>query len=342
MRRMLIRADASLSMGTGHVMRCLALAQAWQDAGGDAALNSQELPAALRDRLEKEGVTVVQSGSTPGSAQDAIRLGTQAAEMAAQWIVVDGDQFDTHFLQTLRDSGNRVLLIDDLAARPGFPVDLLVNPNFGAHAEDYSAKQVGSRVLAGPAYALLRREFRRRWATKVCEQTKRILVTLGGSDPEQLTPRIVDALADSSDLEVTVVAGGAYAGWTELVRRAGKRVRLFFNPPDMAGLMAQADVAITASGGTIWELLSVGCPVLCYWRGSQGMRLVNSLALENVVVNMGEISCFEASLLKSAVREFWELRFRCEEMVRRGRALVDGSGAERVVHALRSLAAGDL
>src|SRR5260370_26639481 len=128
---LLIRADASLVIGTGHVMRCLAVAQAWQDAGGTANLAAAELPDALSPRLTAEGVTLSRVHAKPGGPEDAAETVAQAHRLRADWVVIDGDRFGSDFLETVLAPGFRVLLIDDFADRDSFSADLVVNPIFG-------------------------------------------------------------------------------------------------------------------------------------------------------------------------------------------------------------------
>ena len=339
---MLIRADASVAIGTGHVMRCLALAQAWQDGGGDATLVAAELPDSLVGRFAANKISVLPIDTTPGSSDDARRLVTHASQLKPNWIVIDGDRFGSDFLQSIHTSGSPVLLIDDFADRPAFPADIIVNPNFGADSAKYRSRGFAAPVLTGPRYALLRREFEQPFRRQVRERGNGILVTLGGSDPEDLTLQIARALASSSDLQsddlqITVVAGGAYSNKTQLIDEVGTCTRLVFDTQNMLELMREADVAITIAGGTLWELLCLGCAVLSYARTARGAYLVTCLAKQSMIVDMGEISHFDPTKIVPAVREIAESISIRQGMASQGQALVDGLGARRVVEMLQQL-----
>ncbi|MGC1371795.1 MAG: UDP-2,4-diacetamido-2,4,6-trideoxy-beta-L-altropyranose hydrolase [Candidatus Sulfotelmatobacter sp.] len=333
----LIRADASVAIGTGHVMRCLALAQAWQDAGGEATLVAAELPDSLLARLTVNKVSILQIDATPGSSDDARSLISHASRLKPDWIVIDGDRFGGDFLQLIQESGPRVLLVDDYADRTAFPVDMIVNPNFGAEPDVYRSKGFAAPALSGPRHALLRREFQNPLPRKVRERGKRILVTLGGSDPENLTPQIATALAACPDLQITVVAGGAYSNKSELADKLGCGMKLVFDSQEMPRLMMEADIAITIAGGTLWELLSLGCAVLSYARTTGGAYLVTCLAKQSMLVDMGEISHFDAMKIVPAIREIAESISTRQRMALRGQELVDGAGAKRVVEMLREM-----
>jgi UDP-2,4-diacetamido-2,4,6-trideoxy-beta-L-altropyranose hydrolase len=331
---LLIRADASLAIGTGHVMRCLALAQAWQDAGGSASLAAAELPDALSPRVTAEGVSLVRVNATPGGPDDAAETVAQGHRLKADWVVIDGDRFGSDFLAAVRAAGLRVLLIDDVAARESFPADLIVNPNFNEDGEPYRRRGSPARVLAGPTYTLLRREFRQASEKKeVCQTGNRILVTLGGSDPENLTPVIAETLARCPDLDVKVIAGAGYENAGSLRQMNANNLRVIFNAKNMAQIMQDCDQAIIALGGTLWELLSAGCAVSAYSRNPAQANLVRALCDREVVVDLGETSHFDPEKLVASVKDLAGSPAARERMTILGRALVDGMGAVRVVEA---------
>ena len=315
-------------------MRCLALAQAWQDAGGTVSLAVAELPDALLPRVTAEGVSLSRVHATPGGPEDAGETIAQSHRLRADWVVIDGDRFGSDFLQTVRAAGFRVLLIDDFADRESFPADLIVNPNLDDDGEPYRKRGATARLLMGPSYVLLRREFRQGAEKREIRQTgDRILVTLGGSDPENLSPKIADALVHCSDLVVTVIAGAGYDKADELRKVNASNLRVVFNPPNIAQLMKDSDQAIIAAGGTLWELLSMGCAVLSYSRNIVQTRVVQALSHRGMVVDMGEIRHFDPAKLAVSVKELVDSRMARERMTNLGRTIVDGLGTTRVVEA---------
>jgi UDP-2,4-diacetamido-2,4,6-trideoxy-beta-L-altropyranose hydrolase len=336
----LIRSDASLAIGIGHVMRCLALAQSWQDAGGTASLAAAELPDALLSRVAAEGIVLSRVHATPGGPEDARETVAQAHRLRADWVVADGDRFGSDFLQMVRDAGFRVLLIDDFADRESFPADLIVNPNLVNNGEPYRKRGATARLLTGPSYVLLRREFRQETEKKELRHNrgKSILVSLGGSDPENLTPKIVGALAHYSDLHITVIVGPGFHGGDELRKLSRSNLHVVFNPPNIAQIMKDSDQAIIAAGGTLWELLSVGCAVLSYSRNIVQSGVVQALSHRGVVGDMGETRDFDPAKLVVSVKDLVESPERQERMTNLGRTLVDGVGATRVVEAAQFLA----
>ncbi|MGH9649837.1 MAG: hypothetical protein ACRD3I_05135, partial [Terriglobales bacterium] len=156
---LLIRADADLRMGTGHVMRCLALAQAWQDVAGQAEfLTTSDTPDIL-SRLRAEGMQVTPATLPAGSAADAAHTASRAREIGASWVVVDGYQFDAAYQQALKSAGLKVLWVDDYGHAPPYCADLVLNQNLCAEESFYLSREASTRLLLGACYALLRREF---------------------------------------------------------------------------------------------------------------------------------------------------------------------------------------
>jgi UDP-2,4-diacetamido-2,4,6-trideoxy-beta-L-altropyranose hydrolase len=331
---LLFRSDANVFIGTGHVMRCLAIAQAWQDVGGEALFAAGEMPEGLRSRLRAHGLPFAPIEATPGSLEDAVATITQAHEINADWVVVDGDRFRNDFLEHLYYAGLHVLLIDDGADRAASFANLIVNPNFGANEKFYRAQGLKAPVLAGPSYILLRREFHESGEKHASDKGNRVLITLGGSDPDDLTPRIAAAL-DSPGLKLTVVAGAAYSNAQALQGIRGRQLKVMVDAQNMAELMKESDLAVIAAGGTLGELLAVGCVALSYARNTLQMRAVQALAREGVVLNMGDAALFDVAALALAVERLTRSKSAREQMAARGRKLVDGRGAARVVEAIQ-------
>ncbi len=266
---LLIRADASAAIGAGHVMRCLALAQAWQDCGGRVVFASAEAPESLRKRLVEEGFETVGSASPAGSAADAAETIGFARQHRARWVVVDGYHFGGDYQLQIKDAGLKLLVLDDTGHCDHYWADAVLNPNPGAAEGAFSSREPCTRLLLGTSYVLLRREFRNfsRRQREVPPVARKVLVTMGGSDPPNATARVLEALAEVgvAGLEVAVVVGGASAHGVSLAEQAAGLpfpVRLHHNPRDLPGLMDWADAAVTAGGTTCWELAYLGVPML--------------------------------------------------------------------------------
>jgi UDP-2,4-diacetamido-2,4,6-trideoxy-beta-L-altropyranose hydrolase len=339
---LLFRGDASATIGTGHIMRCLAMAQAWKRAGGEAVFAIAESPEALINRLVGEGFNSISFPVVPASSDDFELLLAHVRRLEAKWVVIDGDHFDSEFLLRLNNFGVRTLLLDDFAARSSFPVDIVVNPNYGAKEEPYRLSGFRGELLLGESYVLTRSEFvshafENRTVRKFGNS---ILVTLGGSDPDNLSAKILDAIAELSDFKITLIAGAGYAHRTDLTALAGGNLQVLQDARDMPTLMRNADMAIIAGGGTLWELLHMGCAVLSYSRNSLQASVLGELADKGTLVDMGPLSRFSGPALVAKVRELANSDKIRKSIAVAGHQLIDGRGAQRVVEKLTAAHGG--
>src|ERR1022692_1556760 len=124
---LLIRADASVAIGTGHVMRCLALAQAWQDAGGPVTFVMAESTPAIEERLRSEGVGLIRIEGVPGSDFDSEQLLAVARTRGPSWVVVDGYEFGEGYQRALKNGRLKVVLIDDNGRSGTYAADVVLN-----------------------------------------------------------------------------------------------------------------------------------------------------------------------------------------------------------------------
>jgi UDP-2,4-diacetamido-2,4,6-trideoxy-beta-L-altropyranose hydrolase len=337
---LLVRADAAVTSGTGHVMRCLALAQAWQHAGGDVIFAIAQSTAAIQERLRSETVKVVAIHGVPGSAEDMRQTIDAALFHKAEWLVVDGYHFDAHYVSELQNVLS-LLVIDDNGELESYSSELVLNQNVHARAEMYAKRAPSTRLLLGPRYALLRNEFTayRNWARKVPERGTRILLTMGGSDPKDLTPRILSALADLSidNLQIRVVVGGSAenrSGVAEKAERFPGRVEVMSNVANMAESMVWADLAIAGAGTTCWEMCLLGVPAILVVVAENQRFIAQHLARIGAAVNAGPAESLDCSFLAQITAELLGSGDRRLEMSQSARQLVDGLGSDRVRAAL--------
>jgi len=338
---LLIRAYAGPRMGTGHVMRCLALAQAWQDAGGAVELLGRCDPPAIAARLGGEGIRVTLPTGDAGSADDSAATVARAREIGATWVVVDGYHFASVYQRTLKQAGLRVLWVDDYGHAPPYSADLVLNQNLYPTDAFYAERNASVRLLLGPRYALLRREFLR-WRNGlriVPEQATKVLITMGGADLADASTRFLIALRElrRPGLEVTVVIGPANpraAQLEELCREQGGAFRSVHGGVDMPELMRHADIAAAAAGSTCAELLFMGLPAMVVVQSDNQQRVAEALGARSLALNLGWVQRAEPDDITSALRKLVDSQTLREQMSAAGRRLVDGLGVSRVLDAM--------
>ncbi len=336
---LLIRADANHRIGAGHVMRCLALAQAWQSSGGNAIFAIHHCPASLKRRIHRIGLEVLDISADPATEEDAILLCKAAQQFSTNWIVVDGEHFGTAYQTVLKRAGFQVLSITDDASTHQQVTDVLLNQNVGAARALYPHCGRETRFLLGTRFVLLRREFAawRNWKRKITRDAHNVLVTMGGADPKNLTEQVTHALIQARipGLNVTVVAGLHHAIPEGTLGSADHcRMRVVHNVSDMPRLIAWADVTVIAAGGTLWELLYMQTPVISYTVRDAQDGPVRDLEKVGAICNLGR-SPVKEEMLCDVLTQLLGDQHRRERMGNLGRTIVDGRGARRVVEALQ-------
>ncbi|MEP7242285.1 MAG: UDP-2,4-diacetamido-2,4,6-trideoxy-beta-L-altropyranose hydrolase [Gammaproteobacteria bacterium] len=272
-----IRADASVATGSGHVMRCLTLAGALRERGAAVSFVSRAHSGHLGDSISEQGfkVTLLPLADPTDPRAPWEEDGERTLDVLGQsgsgtdWLVVDHYDFDERWERIVRGSGARMMVIDDLADRP-HDCDVLLDQNFDNPRHRRYAERVpaGTRQLLGTRYALVRPEFSRQREAALRRRDgrfARVLVTMGGSDPANDTATVLAGLAlrKGSELAVDVVVGNGNPHRQQirdLCAAMGAQFHVQTNR--MAELMAQADLAINGGGSTTWERCVVGLPAL--------------------------------------------------------------------------------
>jgi len=347
--RILFRADASLEIGTGHVMRCLTLAKALK--GAECTFACREHAGNLIDHIRDQGFEVL---ALPMGEPSGDWLGANWQEDAAQtaaagpcdWLVVDHYALDARWEEAMRPHAARIMAIDDLADRP-HECDLLLDQNLGRKPEDYQP-HLGPDcpLLLGPAYALLRPEFAA-WREKSLARRggglNTLLITMGGVDQHNVTGDILAALKGSAlpeGAEIKVVMG-PHAPWLTEVQAAAAAMpspcEVLVGVSNMAELMAGSDLAIGAAGGTSWERCCLGLPTLTLVLADNQREGAEALEASGAVVLLGDARSngWQAQLHTALEALSPETLTTLSQSAR---TITDGKGAERCAAALSARA----
>jgi UDP-2,4-diacetamido-2,4,6-trideoxy-beta-L-altropyranose hydrolase len=333
---LLFRTDASLTMGTGHVMRCVALAQALQDAGGRAAFVMAETTAGIQAKLAEESCEVFSISCVIASEDDSLQTSALARKSEADWVVVDGYRFGADYQRALKAAGFKVLFLDDYGHASHYPADLVLNQNAQADESTYSAREPYSRLLLGSGYCLLRREFERwrGWKREIAPVGRKVLVTMGGSDPDNVTEIVIAALQRLPDLEATIVVGGSnpyFDSLQRLVSHDGQRLRLLRSAANMPELMAWADLAVSGAGSTCWEMCLLKLPMLLVDLADNQKPIAGALDKLGAAIHLGAGDHMTADEIARRVGNVLASEGERAALSERCGRLVDGRGAERVL-----------
>jgi len=335
--RLLVRADGNTAIGTGHVMRCLALAQAWQDAGGAVTFAMREPSANLRQRLDDEKIEIEEIAG----AEDAAATAALAKQCGARWVVVDGYGFGAVYQRSVQAAGLQVLFVDDYGHGGEYSAELVLNQNISAEEKWYARRSDRTRLLLGTDYSLLRREFRRRGTLRQMfpAVARNVLITLGGADAENVSARALAALAHLglAEVEVKVAVGPSNPHAGELRESAGHlgfRVELVNASAQMPELMEWADVAVSATGGTTWELLFMQVPFVGISVADNQRPTARRLGEMGLALTLDWSPEIKSEEIAGALKSLIPDPQKRSVMARRGRELVDGKGVERVLAAM--------
>jgi UDP-2,4-diacetamido-2,4,6-trideoxy-beta-L-altropyranose hydrolase len=296
---------------------------------------------ALEVRLDYEGIGVSRVLATAGSQVDAEQTTSLARQLRADWLVLDGYHFDAAYQRAIVEMGLGLLVVDDYGHASHYYADLVLNQNIHASEALYNRREPYTDLLLGTSYVLLRREFGawRGWQREIAGIGRRVLVSLGGADPDNVTCQAIAALegVDVQDLEAVVLVGASNPHSEEL-RHAVRQSRLSFclkrNVSNMPELMAWADVVVSAGGSTCWELAFMGVPGLLLITAENQRAAVQRLSEEQVFLCMEGTVPLDIRGLALAVTELTRSRVSRQLMSQRGQQLVDGLGVMRVANSI--------
>jgi UDP-2,4-diacetamido-2,4,6-trideoxy-beta-L-altropyranose hydrolase len=347
-----IRADASVAIGSGHVVRCLTLADELAGRGARVSFICRAPPAHLQQLVKQHGHEVhalhleapagqeapQQPWPDEHQLQDAALTQAILERVTPDWLVVDHYGLDARWERQVRGSAARLLAIDDLGR--AHVCDLLLDANFhrAPEARYAGAAQAGARLLLGPSHALLRPRFSTLRSTVQARSgaVGRLLVFLGGMDAGNATGRVLDALAGVAACPaVDVVAGAGHPALPDLQGfcDAHPGSRLHVQTDDMPGLLAAADAAIGAGGGATWERCCLGVPTLALSLARNQAEILAPAAAEGLLL-VPDGGFPDGALLTAHVEAFLHNAALRQRLSIAGMRMVDGRGTARVVAAI--------
>lgn len=296
--RIYVRTDSSTTVGGGHLMRCLALADRLRAAGAEVTFLCRDLPGQMSHLAVEQGFDAVM---LPGDSMECDRqtdaewtLAALDGRKSCDWLIVDHYGLDAAWERLLRPRVGRIMVIDDLADRP-HDCDLLLDQNLTDRPSNRYDRLTPPhcRKLLGLIHVLLRREFYdlRRKMMPRDGAVRRIMISFGGGDPTGETEKALAAvrLAGGDEIAVDVVIGGANRRRVEIETqaRSSPHARVYNQTADMARLMAEADLALGGGGVSTWERCMLGLPAMVVVQAENQRESVEAAARRGALWNMG-------------------------------------------------------
>ena len=337
------RADASISIGSGHVMRCLTLAEALKERGIRVRFVCRELEGNLCELIEARGFEVLRLGPDSVSwEKDANDTATTLADWEKlDWLIVDHYALDGRWESKLREAAKKIMVIDDLADR-AHDCDILLDQNYYSDMEARYDGLVPAHCLKllGPKYALLRTEFRKaRESLKKRDGTiKRLLIFFGGSDPTNETAKAIEAvkLLGRPEIAIDVVVGNSNPNRGEIKRLCESMPNTTFHcqVDNMAGLMTEADLSIGAGGSATWERCCLGLPAIVLSLAANQVKIAKGAAAAGVASYLGDGRKTSSEWLCREIRRCLDNPDQLLIMSEKARKIVDSNGGERLCQAI--------
>lgn len=324
-----IRADGGAKIGMGHIIRCLALALVFKANQHEVIFLSNDPPG--QAKITENGFeSLPVSGSSKSAELEDLRRIIRDKNLDC--LLVDSYQVDRDYFLGLKSMVKLLCYIDDLN-RFVHPVDILINGNFAAESLNYRPYDSKQLMLLGVNYNLIRGEFQNLPPVNVKPEIHRILITMGAADPVNFSSRLIreirrDPIFDR--IELQVIAGSSNLFSEELVQLSKQypNITLYQNVKRMSELMLEADVALSAGGSTLYELLACGVPVMAFIIAENQAFIVHKLAESAYIKSLDWYHQVDFIKFREELREFhFQQR---QEMGPKGQKLVDGFGPNRV------------
>ncbi|MDC1418102.1 UDP-2,4-diacetamido-2,4,6-trideoxy-beta-L-altropyranose hydrolase [Candidatus Thioglobus sp.] len=351
--RIIIRATASKKMGSGHIMRCITLAEELSKKNDNIIeFVTQKYPENLDDLIKKKGFIVHSIDASISRNEEGIVSEIFEQEKDAydtinaiksqkiDWVIIDHYSIDYNWQEKLRPYTKKIMAIDDLANRK-HNCDILLDQNYSSNEMRYENFVKSDTVkLLGPRFALLRKEFYelRKKRKKIISKVKRVFIFFGGSDSDNLTSKSIKIFSkpDLSYLDLDVVIGSINPHKKEVsaLVAAHSNAKLHIQVDNIAELMSDADIALCAGGSSTWERMSVGLPSIVVTIADNQDKLSNDLDKDGYINWLGRINKVNFMMIEDALRHVILNPQQLELQSQKCKSLVDSLGSKRVSNLL--------
>ncbi len=330
---LIIRSDASPTIGTGHVMRCLALAQWAKKLGIACTLMGRIQVPWVEERLAKESIDFFPLlGEIPKQENHEELMQSLAAAPQNSWVVLDGYHFTLECQKAVQAAGHKLLVIDDYAHLPEYSCDILLNQNINAEKLKYNGN-IGQQLL-GLEYVLLRQEFieaREKAKNRTYSKTpQNILLTLGGGDFSKHLYEIAPyfTIPEMQGKTLCIIKGAMQKeSILNTLQSCPAKIDILENVHNMPDLLLNTDLCISAGGSTCWELCCLGVPFLTVEIAENQHDIVVGLDARNVARHLGDVSLQEALTTKMYESILQQIKT----------SPIDGNSLQRLTNCMREM-----
>lgn len=329
------RTDGNDIIASGHIMRCLSIADACKEAGHEVTFMTAD--DCCSDLIAQRGYNnIVLHGKWNDLEHESEEMVTLIHTHDIQVLIIDSYYVTEQYLNILSKE-TKTVYIDDLNAFH-YPVDTLIHYSICADKFMYPTQYPDTKLLLGCRYAPLRMQFRNIEQKIIRVQIKNILITTGGTDAQNIAGELLNRMLVDTDFEhVSIhVVTGTFCSHQDALRALEKQSKNIFiesNVTNMAALMIESDVAISAGGSTLYELSACGVPTVTYSVADNQLDNVNGFAERDLIKYAGDVrngteTCVDH--IVKAVKYYMHHPEKRTEVSRNLQQLVDGMGSEKI------------
>ena len=340
-KHLIFRADGNNSIGTGHIMRCLSLAIANQTQGGVSTIISYSDDTELLNRVKDANINLIHPNSSYSKKRDIEFTVRYIQQLPNAVMITDGYHFDEEYQISLKETGNTLVSIEDYVGHNFYHSDFIINQNIDAENLQYPCQE-NTQLLLGTNYTILNPIFKS-WGGFVPVTPKKatnILVTLGGSDFNNQTIKVINSLKTLTDhnFKTIVVVGSSNKNLTEIqksLKHCAANIKLIINTKNMAQLIAESHLVLCAGGSTCWEVAFMGIPMINIIVAENQIMIANGIELKGGSRNLG---WYKNVSEMTIAREIESLSTSYQERVGMTKVLqsmVDEQGTKRILEALQ-------
>jgi len=339
-----IRVDGGQSIGMGHVIRCLSLAQEIRKLGQNVLFISK-FEEGIK-KIKQSEFEVLRLINKKSSSFDGFDYGDKSELISEtkeiiqfinkhgiKSLIVDSYNVDNEFFSSVRKKVKKLVYIDDLNAFD-YDVDLIINYNANANLEDYSRINKSVKKLLGPEYVLVREQYRNINNQNIAKDVSEILITSGSTDYYSTIPFFLKAIVretDFADTKLNVVIGQGFKNIDEIkvASRDRKNIILYEDVSDLSKLMISSDVAISSGGSTLYELCACGTPSLSYIIAQNQEKSAQALSKKGIIECLGWYHRLSTDVAVQKIKSLCIDFKRRKELSAKMQEVVDGNGARR-------------
>lgn len=332
-----IRADGGYKEGMGHIVRCMALYLELEEKRNVEVMFLSRHENNLDKYFEERKINYIPIKSNEIFEEKA-EMKRVVDSYGIDIIITDSYMLNEDYLKFLKSICKMLISIDDNYLYD-YPSHLVINPNIYAEKSSYKGRKT-TNYLIGGEYCILRKEFREECTKKISVDVNNILITMGGTDVNNVTTFIINSIKELKDFTINVVISNGYRNIKaiENIANKSKSINLIYNPKNMKTVMERCDICISSSGTTTYELASVGVPTLLIIQAQNQLRIAKFMEDYGAMINLGwYCELKKENLIKNiiTITKDYELRLNLSEKLKQ---LININGVKNVVDEIVNMA----